>query len=95
MFASLIRNQRQFLEITNRDYFPAGFCPFDEPLNLCFRPATACVITCSSEGFGRFAKASRVATIIGWVGSRFLFMPLTISSPAAAVKPSSVSPILP
>ena len=83
MFSGLVGDQLQALKIRLRDYFPAGYSPLEEPLNLSRRPAAACVKTCSSEGFGRFAKAARVAATFGCGGSKFLFMPRIIVALAA------------
>ncbi len=87
VLAGLVGDEFEALELVLRDYLSAGFCPLDEPVNLSLRPAAACVRTCSSEGFGRLAKAARVAMSFGCGGKRFLLMPRILHQGREKVNP--------
>src|SRR3954470_15358337 len=55
-------------EVAISDQPPRCTGPLDEAVCLYLRDASACLITCSNEGFGRFSKARRAAKSFGWGG---------------------------
>jgi hypothetical protein len=65
MLARFVADERQCFKGGLSDQALGSFGPFDEPLNLNFREASACASTCASDGFGCFAKACLAAITFG------------------------------